>query len=201
MKSSTFGLLFIGVSAAFIAAKVPAHASSCLNKVLSGLDRSASTAHAFDFYRGTWSIRMRQRKIDGDLKPSSPWKTFPATVTVRSILQGTGFTEDYTLRKPDGTKYAVGTRLYNPKTNTWAIYWTNKNDGQWQSPAVGGALTPSGIRIIYDDTWGSRAILTRYEWDTTDSNHPKWAQSFSGDCGSSWITNWTMDFTRTSTGD
>ncbi len=200
MKSRAIGFFLLGIGSVFSVGNGHANASSCLSKALAGLDRSASTAHAFDFYKGTWSIRMRQRKIDGSLKPSSPWMGFPATVVVRSVLQGTGFTENYTLQKADGAKYALGTRLYNPKTNTWAIYWANMNDGQWQSPAVGGAMTSSGIRIIYDDTWGSRAILTRYEWATSDPNHPRWEQSFSGDCGSSWITNWTMDFTRTSNG-
>ena len=70
--------------------------------------------------------------------------------------------EEYRLNKPAGVKYAVGTRLYNPTSNEWAIYWTNKDDGEWQPPARGGVVTKNDIRIVYDDTWGSRKILTRY---------------------------------------
>ncbi len=141
---------------------------------------------------------MRQRKVDGNLKPSSDWTSFDAAVAVRPLLQGAGFFEEYRLNKPDGVKYAVGSRFYSPKTNQWAIYWANKGEGQWQPPAIGGVMTATGIRVIYDDTWGSRAILTRYEWTTSNPDRPKWEQSFSADCGASWISNWVMEFTRLS---
>lgn len=176
----------------------PAGASQCLTQALKGSDQGRSSANAFDFYEGNWTIRMRQRKVDANLRAASNWIPFDATVSVRRVFEGAGFVEEYRMNKPDGVKYAIGTRLYNPKSNRWNIYWANKNDGQWQDPASGGVVTETGITIIYDDTWGDRPILTRYMWTTTDRNHPTWEQSFSGDCGATWISNWVMEFSRVS---
>lgn len=174
----------------------PAKGSECLDKAVAAMQSSSSTAHAFDFYEGTWRIHMRQRHIGEDLRVLSAWSAFDATVSVRKVLQGTGFLEEYRMAKPDGVKYAIGTRLYDPKSNAWAIYWANKDEGQWQPPARGGIMTSDGIDVIYDDTWGSRAVLTRYRWITKDPGHPTWEQSLSGDCGATWVSNWTMEFTR-----
>lgn len=200
MNHPTFirGLLVRAVALALSCAALPlpAQASECLAAALKGNDQTRSSARAFDFYEGNWQIRMRQRKIDANLQPASNWVPFDATVSVRRVFQGAGFFEEYRMNKPDGVKYAIGTRLYNPKTNRWNIYWANKNDGQWQDPASGGVITPAGITIIYDDTWGNRAILTRYMWTTTDRNHPTWEQSFSANCGGTWISNWVMEFSR-----
>jgi len=190
--------LYAAVAAAYLSiACAPAHASECLQRALAGADTSRSTAHAFDFYTGNWNVRMRQRKVDANLRAASAWVTFDATVTVHRLFQGAGFFEEYRLNKPGGTKFAVGSRLYNPQSNQWKIYWANKNDGQWEEPpATGGVLTQDGIDFIYDDTWGSRPVLTRYRWTTQDPNHPVWQQAFSGNCGATWTANWTMEFSR-----
>jgi len=182
----------------FTSLVAPAEASTCLQQAMSKVDRSQSAAKAFDFYEGTWAIRMRQRKVDENLRAVSPWVSFDATGSITRVFQGGGFFEEYEMHKPDGVKYAIGTRLYDPKTNSWAIYWTNKGEGEWQPPARGGVVTKTGFDLIYDDTWGSRAVLTRYRWITLNPDRPTWEQAFSGDCGSTWVANWTMDFTRTS---
>src|SRR5438270_8248988 len=122
----------------------PVEGSTCLQRALSHADHSRSTANAFDFYEGDWTIRMRQRKVDDALHPASDWMNFAARVSVRRLFQGAGFFEEYRLNKPEGTKYAIGTRLYNAKTNQWAIYWANKGEGEWQPPARGGVLTNTG---------------------------------------------------------
>ncbi len=197
-RSTTWlSLLLLCGAAAAVAA--PANASACLDKVLHKADRTTSTARAFDFYEGTWTVQMKQRNVDAALRPASAWTSFSASVSVRRIFQGAGFVEEYRLNKPRGTKYALGTRLYDPKTNQWAIYWANKDAGEWEPPARGGSLTKDGIEIIYDDTWGGRAILTRYKWTTVNRDQPVWEQSLSGDCGVTWIPNWTMSFARITT--
>jgi len=139
---------------------------------------------------------MRQRKVDATLQASSPWVEFGATATVHRLFGGAGFFEEYRMIKPEGVKFAVGSRLYDPKLNEWRIYWANKDEGQWQPPAIGGFMTNAGIDVIYDDTWGSRAILTRYRWTTRNPDRPVWEQSLSGDCGVTWISNWIMEFSR-----
>ncbi len=184
------------LSALFAVTGTDARATSCLDTAMKGIDRRSSTARSFDFFEGHWTVSMQQRKIDRELHPSSHWVRFPATVSVRRVLEGAGFEEDYTLIKPRGSKYAIGTRLYDPRKNQWAIYWANKDDGQWQPPAIGGFKTAAGFTVIYDDTWASRPILTRYEWTTRDPNHPSWVQSLSGNCGATWISNWIMQFSR-----
>ena len=100
------------------------------------------------------------------------------------------------MNKPGGARYAVGSRLYDPKTNRWTIYWANDGEGEWQSPARGGSLSSDGIVVIYDDVWGDRAVLTRYQWATANVNAPRWEQSLSADCGATWVSNWVMEFAR-----
>ena len=139
---------------------------------------------------------MRQRKVDASLRPASQWIEFGATVSVHRLFAGAGFFEEYRLNKPEGVKFAVGSRLYNPKLNQWSIYWANEGEGQWQPPATGGVITADGIDVIYDDTWGSRAILTRYRWVTRNPDRPVWEQAFSDDCGVTWVPNWLMEFSR-----
>ncbi len=156
----------------------------------------ASLAHAFDFYEGSWSVRMRKRKVDGNLHVRSAWLTFSASVTVRRVLDGTAFIEQYDMNVPEGHKQALGSRLYDAKTNRWAIYWTNQNDGAWQPPAVGGALTNDGIEIVYKDSIEGQPVLTRYKWISHDVNYPVWEQAFSNDRGTTWLANWTMSFSR-----
>ena len=105
---------------------------------------------------------MRQRKVDGNLKPLSDLTkaSMPRLRCVRCSKARVS-SRNTALINLDGVKYAVGSRFYSPKTNQSAIYWANKGEGQWHRPAIGGVMTATGIRVIYNDTWGSRAILTR----------------------------------------
>ncbi len=46
------------------------------------------------------------------------------------------------------------------------------------------------------DSLRGKPILVRFLWLRTDTDCPRWEQAMSGDEGTSWETNWTMDFRR-----
>ncbi|MDQ6931164.1 MAG: hypothetical protein M3126_10940 [Candidatus Eremiobacteraeota bacterium] len=159
------------------------------------LPQKPSLARAFDFYPGSWRVRMQQRKVNGKLEVLSEWTAFDATVTVHRWLPN-GFVEEYEMRKPEGVSRAVGSRFYDVKLQQWSIYWANDRDGAWQPPSKGGALTADGFELVMPDSYDGHELLSRYKWTTVDANHPMWEQSFSNDDGKTWISNWIMKFTR-----
>jgi hypothetical protein len=47
-----------------------------------------------------------------------------------------------------------------------------------------------------EDTFENRPIRVRFTWSRVTSPRPRWEQAFSDDDGTTWETNWIMDFTR-----
>jgi len=39
-------------------------------------------------------------------------------------------------------------------------------------------------------------VRVRFVWSGVDDSAARWEQAFSIDGGDTWVTNWTMDFTR-----
>ena len=152
---------------------------------------------AFDFLPGEYTVKMRRRKVSGDLEVLSDWNAFDATATFRRMLDGFGFFEEFRMEQPHGVTYSVGTRFFNPQTNVWTIYWANQKDGGWQSaPMTGGIAAEDGMIFTMDDTLEGKPVLTRYYWRTPSYDHPSWEQSFSNDGGVTWTSNWVMEFSR-----
>jgi hypothetical protein len=44
--------------------------------------------------------------------------------------------------------------------------------------------------------WTGRPIRVRFLWRTNPGSNPTWEQAFSADGGTTWETNWTMEFER-----
>ncbi|TMH65838.1 MAG: hypothetical protein E6H48_13025 [Betaproteobacteria bacterium] len=54
----------------------------------------------------------------------------------------------------------------------------------------------NGVGKFYvEDAFKGKPIRVRYLWTKT-SGIPHWEQAFSPDAGTSWETNWIMDFTK-----
>ena len=62
-------------------------------------------------------------------------------------------------------------------------------------PVIGGFTGPIGL-FFAQDTLGGRPITVRFTWNANPGGNPHWEQSFSGDGGKTWETNWTMEFAR-----
>jgi hypothetical protein len=47
-----------------------------------------------------------------------------------------------------------------------------------------------------DDTHEGRQVRVRFVWSGVSPGGARWEQAFSVDGGQTWVTNWTMDFSR-----
>lgn len=50
--------------------------------------------------------------------------------------------------------------------------------------------------FLGDDTLEGRPIKMRFTWRVNPGGNPTWEQAFSDDGGTTWETNWTMEFER-----
>lgn len=150
----------------------------------------------FDFVIGNWDVshrRLRER-----LAGCTEWVEFPGSSETRKILGGAGNIEDNILELPEGTYRAVALRSFNQANGEWAIWWLDgRSPWNLDTPVVG--KFSNGVGLFYaDDNFNGRPICVRFTWTATTPDTLHWEQAFSPDAGSTWETNWTMDFVRRS---
>jgi len=149
----------------------------------------------FDPLIGSWSVnhrRLRQRLANND-----DWDTFSGTSSTRPILSGWGVLEDNWIDLPDGAYSAVAIRTFDPASKQWAIWWFDARTPHQLDPPVVGTFTNGIGTFDAEATMNGHPIAVRFNWFGITTDSPRWEQAFSSDGGTTWETNWTMDFTRT----
>jgi hypothetical protein len=148
----------------------------------------------FDFLMGIWKCRHRylRRRLAG----CSDWIEFDGSCAARKILDGTGNMDEADIALPGDRYRGMTLRTYDPDRDRWSIYWLDsRRPGVLFPPVVGGF--DKGIGTFHgDDEHDGRAIRVRFLWSHITPQSACWEQAFSGDEGTQWETNWTMDFTR-----
>lgn len=148
----------------------------------------------FDFIIGDW--RVQHRRLNSRLTGCTEWTEFAGTSTTRKILGGMGNLEDNVLRFPEGDVHAAAVRSWSAAAKTWAIWWLDqRNPHQLDVPVLGSFSDQVGL-FYADDNLDGAAIKVRFTWNANPGGKPTWAQAFSSDEGTSWETNWTMEFSR-----
>ena len=146
----------------------------------------------FDFIIGDWNVR--HRRLNERLSGCTEWTEFSGRSSTRKTLGGFGNLEDNILVFPEGTFRAVAMRSYCPKTKTWSIWWLDgRNPTHLDAPVVGQFTGNTGL-FYADDVLNSKPIKIRFTWSSAPSEEPRWEQAFSADAGSTWETNWIMQF-------
>ena len=145
----------------------------------------------FAFNQGEWVVEHSRLQERG--KGSDAWNKFE-TRTYAQLLMGGSVSIDETDFVESGFK-GMSLRIHDPVHDRWAIYWINSTDGQLQPPVFGRFQEGLGI-FEGDDTDAGLAIKVRFTWDTRTPETPRWSQAFSYDGGTTWETNWIMDFRR-----
>jgi hypothetical protein len=147
----------------------------------------------FDFFMGSWIVENRylRRRLAG----SSEWDVFPATSVARPLPGGLGNEDEF------HTGYAGGFvgmsfRLFDPATGRWAIYWADSRRPGTLDPPVYGSFSGDVGLFEGTDSFQGEPIAVRFVWSQITTQTPRWEQAFSAD-GTTWETNWTMDFART----
>jgi hypothetical protein len=105
--------------------------------------------------------------------------------------------DDNVLELPGDHYRAVSLRTFDPKTETWSIWWVDGRTphGKLDPPVVGGFKDGIGT-FLAEDTFKDQPILVRFLWSGITPTTCRWEQAFSTDGGETWEVNWIMENTR-----
>jgi hypothetical protein len=153
--------------------------------------------HDFDFIAGEW--RVANRRMDNPLAEGAPtWSEFESHVESKPILAGLGNIDTYVVADFPGRGpfHGFALRLFDPGSRLWRIWWASTaSDGQLDTPVAGRFRNGIG-QFECDDTLGGRRVRVRYLWTEITAGSARWEQAYSFDAGTSFITNWAMQFQR-----
>jgi hypothetical protein len=147
----------------------------------------------FDFLMGRWDVQ--HRRLRERLKGSTSWEEFAGTSLARPLLGGLGNIDENIMERAGGRMEGMTVRLYDPLSQQWSLYWADSVNVVLQPPMIGGFVQGRGE--FYDqELFEGRAIFCRFIWSDITATACRWEQAFSADGGTSWETNWIMEFTR-----
>ena len=150
--------------------------------------------HDFDFFFGNWN--GQQRRLRERLNNCTEWEEFTSTTIAQPILDGIGNIDEVTMYRESGKSKGFTLRTYDPETQEWYIYWATSLGGFLGTPQV-GKFDGNGRGEFYDFVpFAGGHVYCRFIWTVTGAETCRWEQAFSADGGTTWETNWTMDFTR-----
>jgi hypothetical protein len=148
----------------------------------------------FDFLVGSW--RVHHRRLKERLASSAEWEEFDGTCSSERIQGGAGNIDENVLWGPESLYRATTVRLFDQKTHSWSIWWFDGRTPRQTDPPLVGRFDDEIGTFLSEDTFKGQPIRVRFRWTQTNSPAPHWEQAFSADGGSTWETNWTMDFLR-----
>lgn len=157
------------------------------------MDRRQDGRADFDFYIGKWNVHhqlLRER-----LRGSQEWEECAGVAVVHKVLDGLGNFDEITVERASGRVVGMTIRLFDPHSQQWSIYWADSRAGGLQPPMFGAFQNGRGI-FYNQDTLSGKKIFIRFIWSPLTENRCRWEQAFSSDGGSTWETNWIMEFQR-----
>lgn len=152
-----------------------------------------SSPHDFDFFHGDWQVLNRRRT--GFLDPDSEWEEFPATSRCWPLFDGAANLDEIDM--PHLSAKGATLRLFDPETGRWSLNWASSVSGTLFPPVFGRFEGGRG-EFYGDDTYDGKDVRVRFVWSGVSATSARWEQAFSLDGGQTWLTNWTMEFTRAS---
>jgi hypothetical protein len=148
----------------------------------------------FDFMLGQWKVR--HARLNARLTGCQDWTEFEGTSSTVRILGGYGNVEDNLIHFPGGTVRAAAFRSFNAAKGEWAIWWLDGRSPHHLDVPVIGRFEGQVGQFFADDVLDGRPIRIRFTWRANDGKNPQWEQAFSADGGTTWETNWVMEFRR-----
>jgi hypothetical protein len=95
-----------------------------------------STAHDFDFERGTWHTHLR--RLVHPLAGSTKWVEYDGTSVVRPVWDGRANLVELDVIGPEGHIVGLSVRLFDPQARTWSLNFASAAGGGMAVPAMGG---------------------------------------------------------------
>jgi hypothetical protein len=158
-------------------------------------EQGGASERDFDFLHGTWKIH--NRRLRHPLTGTADWYEFHGTSIERPVWDGRANLEEYEATFPDGGRLrGLALRLYDSRAQRWTIHWSSAAKGTLDPPMIGSFSGGVGTFFGFDD-YEDRRIFVRFIWSPIGPGLAQWEQAFSIDGGSTWETNWIMEFTRT----
>lgn len=153
---------------------------------------NAPATHDFDFLHGDWDVANRRRT--DFLDPDSAWEEFPAVSRCWPLFGGAANIDEIDVPTQGWTGLTL--RLFDLETELWSLNWSSSRSGRL-FPPVFGRFGPDGRGEFHgDDTHDGKDVRVRFVWSGISDTTARWEQAFSLDGENTWLTNWTMDFTR-----
>lgn len=146
----------------------------------------------FDFLVGTWN--STQRRLRERLADSDDWEVFEARSVCYRMFGGAANVDEITF--PALGHSGMSVRLYDPGADLWTIRWATTALPGEVGPPVRGRFTDGTGEFFGDDVHEGRPVRVRYRWSDITATTARWDQAFSVDGGTTWETNWIMEFTR-----
>jgi hypothetical protein len=147
----------------------------------------------FDFLIGSWSVQ--NRRLRERLTGSDDWDEFPARSIARHVLAGLGNVDRIVFSGAFANHEGMTLRLFNPHSREWSLHWADNTSGGLFTRLVGAFQ--DGIGTFYaQEAFRGRRIFSRFIWSDISADRCTWQQAFSDDGGTSWETNWVMQFER-----
>ncbi|MET9903695.1 hypothetical protein [Streptomyces sp. NPDC006446] len=146
----------------------------------------------FDFLHGDWDV-VNRRRTDF-LDAESDWEEFPAVSRCWSLFGGAANIDEMDV--PGQGWKGLTLRLFDAETGLWSLNWSSSRSGKLFPPVL-GRFGPDGRGEFHGvDTHDGKDVRVRFVWSGISGTTARWEQAFSLDEGSTWLTNWTMEFTR-----
>lgn len=178
---------------AFAIASMPLVASEPKPPRASAPPASVDGQRDFDFEIGTWKTHVSRRLHP--LSGSTEWVELDGTSVVRKLLDGRANLVELDIAGPSGRIVGVSLRLYNADAHQWSLNYSSMGTGTLTAPLFGEFRNKRG-EFFGQDTLGGRTILVRFIITCATSDSCRFEQSFSGDGGKSWESNWIATDTR-----
>ena len=150
-----------------------------------------SSPHDFDFLHGAWEVA--NRRLTDFLQPGSGWEEFAGTSRWLPFFDGAANVDEIDM--PHLGSKGLTLRLFDQDTRLWSLNWSSSGTGKL-FPPVTGRFDDGRGEFYGDDTHDGKDVRVRFVWSGVSASGARWEQAFSVDDGASWVTNWTMDFTR-----
>ncbi|XUL92306.1 hypothetical protein ACQ86D_41690 [Streptomyces galilaeus] len=150
-----------------------------------------SSPRDFDFLHGDWEVV--NRRLTDFLQPGSGWEEFAGVSRCRPFFDGAANVDEIDM--PYLGSKGLTLRLFDRETELWSLNWSSSRSGKLFPPVTGRFEGGRG-EFYGDDTHDGKDVRVRFVWSGVSASGARWEQAFSVDDGASWVTNWTMDFTR-----
>jgi hypothetical protein len=166
-------------------------AHSSPNAPASAQTAARSGLHDFDFLYGEWRVHHRIKRASGE------WWEFDGTCSNRGLVENQANVEEHRFDKPDGVTYGIALRAYDPQAAQWAIWWIDgRTPHRPLDPPVKGRFE-NGVGTFYSDYVDKgKPMRVRFIWSQITPTSARWEQASSADAGTTWETNWIMEFRR-----